>query len=69
MDASLVCEETPSFSVFAVMMCDDADGDGVCDVEDNCPGTANGDQQDRDGGAIGSACDDEEETACSGDDC
>jgi hypothetical protein len=35
----------------------DADGDGVPDGEDNCPGTANADQTDTDGDGLGDACD------------
>jgi FtsP/CotA-like multicopper oxidase with cupredoxin domain len=36
---------------------DDADGDGVLDVEDNCPNVANADQADTDGDGIGDVCD------------
>jgi PKD repeat protein len=36
----------------------DRDGDGVCDVADNCPSTVNADQVDEDGDGIGDACDD-----------
>jgi thrombospondin type 3 repeat protein len=35
----------------------DADGDGVLDDVDNCPGVANPDQQDADGDGAGDACD------------
>ncbi len=38
----------------------DSDGDGVCEVEDNCPTTANPDQADSDGDGIGDACDEAE---------
>ncbi len=34
----------------------DADLDGVCDPEDNCPNTANSDQTDSNGNGIGNAC-------------
>ena len=36
---------------------DDADGDGVCDGDDNCPATINHDQIDTDGDGLGDACD------------
>lgn len=35
----------------------DGDGDGVCDVDDNCVATANHDQIDSDADTIGDACD------------
>ncbi len=36
---------------------DDADGDGIPDAADNCPGVFNPDQADGDGDGIGDACD------------
>ncbi len=36
---------------------DDSDGDGIVDVEDNCPDTPNADQADGDGDGVGDACD------------
>jgi hypothetical protein len=36
---------------------DDADGDGVLDVSDNCPDVANADQANNDGDSAGDACD------------
>jgi hypothetical protein len=35
----------------------DRDGDGIIDLEDNCPDVANPDQIDSDGDDIGDACD------------
>ena len=40
----------------------DADSDGFCDIQDNCPSTANPDQADQDGDGEGDLCD-----ACPGD--
>ena len=39
---------------------DDVDGDGILNVEDNCPNTPNPDQADLDGDGIGSVCDNDE---------
>lgn len=38
-------------------ICRDRDEDGVCDADDNCPLTDNGDQADADADGIGDACD------------
>jgi hypothetical protein len=37
--------------------CLDGDGDGVCDADDNCPATANPNQEDADGDGVGDSCD------------
>ena len=37
--------------------CTDTDGDGIADVNDNCPATPNADQLDTDGDGVGDACD------------
>lgn len=50
----------PLSSLIAVQGCDDNDGDGVCNDDDNCPDDSNADQQDTDGDGLGDACDIEE---------
>lgn len=61
--ATLVCV---IFIVFASMQLHniifggkypDSDGDGIIDLEDNCPSTANADQTDSDGDNVGDVCD------------
>lgn len=49
----------------------DADGDGVADAEDNCPGVSNADQADEDGDGVGDACETVErpEDCVSSDEC
>jgi hypothetical protein len=39
----------------------DSDGDGVNDVDDNCPDIANADQTDNDGDGMGDICDDDDD--------
>ncbi len=41
-----------------VANCPDADNDGVCDADDNCPNDANPNQEDADNDGIGDVCDD-----------
>ncbi|MFO0872365.1 MAG: M12 family metallo-peptidase [Phycisphaerales bacterium] len=48
---------TGSLLVACSPACPDADGDGVCDSADNCPGTPNANQADSDGDGVGDACD------------
>ncbi len=36
---------------------DDADGDGILDIDDNCPSMANADQADEDADGVGDVCD------------
>ena len=43
--------------IFARRLSADADGDGVADVDDNCPDNANPDQTDGDQDTFGAACD------------
>lgn len=46
---------------FVVAADEDTDGDGISDVNDNCPLTANSDQLDSDGDGIGDICDDSDQ--------
>ena len=51
-----VSDSDPSH-YFGTEVCADADGDGVCDADDNCPLTPNPGQEDADGDGAGDACD------------
>jgi hypothetical protein len=44
-------------SAYSPCDCTDTDGDGVCDVDDNCPQLPNPDQTDSDGDGVGDLCD------------
>ncbi|MEM9885488.1 MAG: thrombospondin type 3 repeat-containing protein [Bacteroidota bacterium] len=44
--------------------CNDRDGDGICDEDDNCQNTFNPNQADSDGDGIGDACDSSDPTYC-----
>lgn len=46
--------------------CSDGDADGVCDPDDNCPGSKNADQADADGDGQGDVCDQPVQSDCSG---
>ncbi|WP_074407459.1 MULTISPECIES: thrombospondin type 3 repeat-containing protein [Aquimarina] len=47
--------------------CPDSDLDGVSDADDNCPNTANTDQEDKDNDGIGDACDNQDNRDSDGD--
>ncbi len=49
--------DSPMSDAFISKILLDTDGDGVVDLPDNCPATANPDQADLDGDAQGDACD------------
>ena len=42
---------------FTAPVCSDADNDGICDGDDNCPNNANTNQADVDGDGVGDVCD------------
>jgi hypothetical protein len=48
-----LCPDTPG----TLRGCPDGDGDGVRDLDDNCPTVVNPDQADSDGDGLGDACD------------
>ena len=54
---------TPGCSLVAPLLfagnCNDGDGDGWVDANDNCPAVANGNQLDSDHDGLGNACDDD----------
>jgi hypothetical protein len=54
--ANEICGVTNSFSIFAILEPLDDDNDGVDNALDNCPETANANQEDLDDDGIGNAC-------------
>lgn len=46
-------------SSLVLKLAPDSDGDGVCDVDDNCPDISNADQTDMDNNGVGDACDED----------
>jgi hypothetical protein len=52
-----LCEDPPLCTQGAKALSPDTDGDGVLDIDDNCPTVVNPDQADRDGNGVGDACD------------
>lgn len=46
-----------TFLIYGQQSQPDTDNDGIADIDDNCPGTANADQLDADGDGVGDACD------------
>ena len=56
-DMTTTIDSTANISLRALTVSLDADGDGVADSTDNCPGFSNPGQEDMDGDGIGDACD------------
>lgn len=52
-----LCEDPPDCTLGARALSPDTDGDGVYDIDDNCPTVFNPDQADSDGNGVGDACD------------
>lgn len=55
--ARTVAPGSAPIRLLAVADCDDADGDAVCDLDDNCPTDENPAQDDADGDGEGDLCD------------
>ena len=58
-DPNTVNDQINASCICAGTNCPDADGDGVCDDDDNCPNESNVDQRDLDLDGLGDACDDD----------
>lgn len=56
-DTNEICGITDSFSIFALLLPLDDDGDGIDNAEDNCPAVSNADQLDLDSDGLGDVCD------------
>jgi hypothetical protein len=56
-EAAGICRTQGGGGGASFQQCPDADEDGICDSDDNCPTVFNPDQADTDGDGIGDACD------------
>ncbi|XXX77587.1 DNRLRE domain-containing protein [Sorangium sp. So ce134] len=56
-DNHTICGNTPDFSIFAIVIPEDLDNDGVTFHEDNCRSVPNPDQADLDSDGAGDLCD------------
>ncbi|MCI5144018.1 MAG: hypothetical protein D3923_00485 [Candidatus Electrothrix sp. AR3] len=56
---NIICGPTTGFSIFAILEPLDKDDDGILDSVDNCPETANQNQEDLDQDGYGDVCDED----------